>query len=88
VGVQLSHRSQPRRADEWPKWSPAARSFIEADEGNIAIEDVASNYVSLVVGFHAWFKEALQDRQAHALAELERERQRVRRALARSCGNP
>jgi hypothetical protein len=73
---------------KWPKWSAAARAFIEDSEDEIAIHEVLRDYTDRVLAFHTWFRRALLDRHEDALAELQRRSEEVARRFHDAFGDP
>jgi hypothetical protein len=61
------HRSDLLKSQ---KWSRPAKRYIDAAGDNIGIGDVATDYRTVVVGFHAWFRAALITRHRSDLEAL------------------
>ena len=59
---------------EWDRWSPEIRADLEEGEGDVDLGGIVTEYRAAVVGFHTWFWAAVQQRNAEALAGLERRR--------------
>jgi hypothetical protein len=72
----------------WSGWTARAKAFIEASEGEIAIEDVARDYTDRVLAFHNWFRKALLARHDEDLQELRRTSEEVARRFREAFGEP
>jgi hypothetical protein len=71
---------------QWKKWKPASCSFIDSAGDDIAVEEVVSEYATVVDSFHAWFREALLTRHRESLAELKLQAAEVQRRYEKAFG--
>jgi hypothetical protein len=69
-------------------WTGLAKQYVNDADDPIVVEEVVSEYTSLVDTFQAWFRKALLQRNRPALLELEKTEGKLRRDWLRLLGQP
>ena len=72
---------------EWDGWSAELRSYLQGEE-EVDLGEIVAAYRDTVVGFHEWFRIAVEQRNAPALERFEQERQEVSDYGSRLFGPP
>jgi hypothetical protein len=73
---------------EWDGWSPAVRAFLQEGEEPVELDELVAEYREAVVSFHTWFGDAVRQRNAPILQDLERGRRELADYAAGMFGPP